>query len=784
MKRRRILLTISALLPLTIVSLVFNDINRERLYATEKIYSLKLDANNNSTDFNGSSYKTYSSTYGEVNFSYSSLSSFSGGYATMGNNGYLFNNDPINGLKDITVYFTSSLYVDFGFSSNDLSYTYSLNSGVLFDFYGKTPTYFKLYTLNNSSSITSISVNYNCLIGKLGWYLVNDESTLAIGDKLVMGATKDSNSFTAGSISSSVMASVDTTINNGVICNLPNETVQLTLGSSDGAYTLANSNGQLLGVTSTKKVAFGNGTTTWNISIEEGVATIQSTTESLGRFLYNVSSPRFTTYTSDTNVSMLLPSLYVYGVGATGTGGGLDEPSTNEPSSETPSYSEEPSSEVPSSSEPSSSEVSGYTTVTQNSFSTVSGNLDNNSNITYTSYKGDGTTAPAVYSNAIRLYQNNDGGPGGYITLEALNGCTIISATIGSSTATTIKYTLDDDTTYSEEIALAANSTYTLEPIEVSKVTFYCYGTSTSTRLNVNYLSVTYVGEGEISSSSEPSSSETPSSEEPSSSEPTHTGNSYYDDITATSGNALLGQVRDLIINTHTTYTSYGQCRGGDEGYAGISDPDPNKEGNIIMLYTQASITDCWDANIWNREHVWCQSLSNGLWEDVNNSDTSGGADMHHIRPCFYGVNSSRGSKKYGEVTNGTVKTYTYSGVTYDAGYYDSTCWEPLDNVKGDVARILLYVFTHYNTASNLLTNTNKTGSLNSNATNSRCGSLPITEIVSASSKAEAFALLVEWNNLDPVDDIEIARNNGVYTIQGNRNPFIDHPEYVSAIWG
>ena len=140
------------------------------------------------------------------------------------------------------------------------------------------------------------------------WELVTDASTLKAGDELIFVSSKG---FVAGDISSSIMASVAVTISKNTISELPNNAVIMTLGGSSGAWTFTNSdNGKLLGATAVKKVAWGSGTTTWSISISNDNATIQNTTASYGRFLYNVSSPRFTTYTSSANASMVLPQIY------------------------------------------------------------------------------------------------------------------------------------------------------------------------------------------------------------------------------------------------------------------------------------------------------------------------------------------------------------------------------------------------------------------------------------------------------------------------------------------
>ena len=141
------------------------------------------------------------------------------------------------------------------------------------------------------------------------WDLVTNASSLNAGDVLVMACS--SKGFTAGDISNQIMASVESTFssNKNQITSLGSETVELTLGGSTGAWTLSSTSG-LLGATAVKKLAWGSGTTTWSISISGDDATIQNTTESYGRFLYNVNSPRFTTYSSNTSASMLLPQLY------------------------------------------------------------------------------------------------------------------------------------------------------------------------------------------------------------------------------------------------------------------------------------------------------------------------------------------------------------------------------------------------------------------------------------------------------------------------------------------
>lgn len=148
--------------------------------------------------------------------------------------------------------------------------------------------------------------------GQSAWTLVNDASSLTVGDRIVLAANS---TFTAGNISSSVMSSLSSTFSgDGTISTLNTGTVELTLGGSVGAWTLTNSNNELLGATAVKNLSWGVGTTTWSISITNNSATIQNNNAptDFGRILYNVSAPRFTTYTSAVSSSMLLPQIYRY----------------------------------------------------------------------------------------------------------------------------------------------------------------------------------------------------------------------------------------------------------------------------------------------------------------------------------------------------------------------------------------------------------------------------------------------------------------------------------------
>ncbi|MGN1040992.1 MAG: endonuclease [Candidatus Fimimonas sp.] len=250
---------------------------------------------------------------------------------------------------------------------------------------------------------------------------------------------------------------------------------------------------------------------------------------------------------------------------------------------------------------------------------------------------------------------------------------------------------------------------------------------------------------------------------------------SYYANVTATSGTALLGQLHDLITTTHTRYTTYDDCK--NPTYVKKTDAGSNAS-SVLEFYSQADIASSWgggSTGTWNREHVWCQSLSNGLW-----GTSGGGSDLHHIRPVETTLNSARGNNKFGEVVDGTAAYYKDSNKNPVAlgGYNKSGVFEPLDSVKGDVARIVMYVYTHYNNYNNVGGTTNGKGSAN------YFGTLNFTNVISASSEDAAIQLLLKWNKNDPVDDSERNRNDAVAEIEGNRNPFVDNEQYADAIWG
>ena len=223
-----------------------------------------------------------------------------------------------------------------------------------------------------------------------------------------------------------------------------------------------------------------------------------------------------------------------------------------------------------------------------------------------------------------------------------------------------------------------------------------------------------------------------------------YTGSYTYDNIASSSD--ILNTLRTLMTSTHKKQTSYANCR----DYASRTDSE-NGNGKITTIYTsyQATTGEYNGGNGWNREHVWPKSLG-GFNQD------GAGADLHHIRPSENRTNSDRGNKLYGNLSSGTTSKGNLSGEV--GGIYSGNYYEPNDNVKGDVARICLYVYVRWG------------------ATYSQSNNIK--------NVFQSVDVLLEWCELDPVDTWEMGRNEVVYGIQGNRNVFIDYPEFAWLLFG
>ena len=239
----------------------------------------------------------------------------------------------------------------------------------------------------------------------------------------------------------------------------------------------------------------------------------------------------------------------------------------------------------------------------------------------------------------------------------------------------------------------------------------------------------------------------------------------YYNDVDLNlTGITLRDALATKIINTHTNNLTYSNIWDSSM----ITDVNPMNSAEVLLIYGWENGSDGDGTNDrerginmnggsvgdWNREHVYSNSLGT---PDLDQGGTDGPpyADAHNLRPCDTQRNSSRGNKLFSTGSGNSGSTGTNS-------------WYPGDEWKGDVARMMMYMYLRYDT---------------------RC--LPSNVGIGDSSATpdDMIDLFLQWNADDPVSTIEEQRNNyhGNTTntfAQGNRNPFIDNPRLATRIWG
>ena len=246
----------------------------------------------------------------------------------------------------------------------------------------------------------------------------------------------------------------------------------------------------------------------------------------------------------------------------------------------------------------------------------------------------------------------------------------------------------------------------------------------------------------------------------------------YYDSANGLTGAPLKTALKNIITTGHTPgsysdlWIAY-QTTDRDYYY--------ENDGTILDIYSEKPTTsDPYNFNIgtnqcgsynsegdcYNREHIVPQSLFNDALPMVS--------DVHFIRATDGYVNNIRSNYPFGVVgtANYTSQNGSKRGTSASTGY-TGTVFEPIDAFKGDVARMIFYFVTRYESQLSTFTSGDMLGS-------------------SAYPGLQTWELnqLLIWHNADPVSAAEIARNNASYTFQGNRNPFIDNPTYANAIWG
>ncbi len=243
----------------------------------------------------------------------------------------------------------------------------------------------------------------------------------------------------------------------------------------------------------------------------------------------------------------------------------------------------------------------------------------------------------------------------------------------------------------------------------------------------------------------------------------------YYAPAFSSGGTVLTGQaLRDAlhdIIDDHQRFR-YTHRTERDVWDALIElDRDPSNPDNVILIYTGRSHpavdrdgTDGSDGDSWNREHTWPSSLGFGSDSWVPYTD------LHALRAADRSTNTDRSNLDY-----------DYGGDAHDEASdarFDADSWEPPNEVKGDIARGLLYMAIRYE--GDVVGEPDLEIVEDPSITDSSSDGIGTIASLSA---------LLQWHEDDPPDDRERLRNERIYTNwQGNRNPFVDHPEWAALI--
>jgi endonuclease I len=238
----------------------------------------------------------------------------------------------------------------------------------------------------------------------------------------------------------------------------------------------------------------------------------------------------------------------------------------------------------------------------------------------------------------------------------------------------------------------------------------------------------------------------------------------YYSPADGLSGSALQKALHDIIDN-HTVM-DYGSL----PGY--FQTTDKKSDGTVWDMYSDIpggippyiyifNEDECGnytkEADCYNREHSFPRSWFNDLPPMYS--------DLFHIYPTDGWVNGKRGNYPYG-ITNSPAWTSMNGSKLGPSSYpgYTGTVFEPINSFKGDFARTFFYMAVRYYGEDSVW---------------------PGSDMVTGSQpKAWALNMLRDWDLSDPVSQKEKDRNNAVYLLQGNRNPFIDNPAYANLIWG
>lgn len=255
----------------------------------------------------------------------------------------------------------------------------------------------------------------------------------------------------------------------------------------------------------------------------------------------------------------------------------------------------------------------------------------------------------------------------------------------------------------------------------------------------------------------------------------------YYNAATSLSCSSLKTTLKNIITNGNTLnsysslYSQYAEtdvkAREVGSGSSTViwdiySDNPTGTDPYNYNPITQQCGSYSSEGSCYNREHTFPQS-----WFTTGTANGPG-TDYIQVLPTDGFVNGKRSNYLYGEVGTASYTSLNGSklGTSSVAGV-SGTVFEPINAYKGDVARIFLYMVTRY---QDDVTNW---ANLSSN------GAPALAANTFPSVNINYLKLMIKWHNQDPVSQKEIDRNNGAYAYQGNRNPFVDRPEFVNSVW-
>ncbi len=719
---------------------------------------------------------------------------------------------------------------------------------------GSTPTasstpYTSALTISQATTVKAVAVKDNeqsavaTATYKIGasasnpdtktFKLVTSTDDLEAGMRYIIAC--GSKNMAAGALNSSYLSNVQVNVNNDVITITDNVAV-FVLEQTNNGWTFQNeSSNQYLTSTAAKNVSYSSTASAWTLA--NGTDGVTMTMGSYGTMLYNVSSPRFTTYTSNPNTSMIQANLYVEDSStpvtpdpfivadkslAFSTTVGTPQTKTFEVLSEgltediTVSLTTNPNNVFSLSSTSISRTASEEGATVSVTFTpTAAGTYEGT--VTLTSAGAESVTVslsatatqsttpvdPAGSSNDFALVtQASDFTDGDYIivydgaamnTTVSSNRLQYTAVTPTNNVITTTdaaiiwhiaksgsyytiynadanKYAASTGTKNQAQLLASGNDDKALW--NVTTGTTFDFTNKNNAANNVNatlrrngtYGFACYATGTGGALSLYKRSGGSGTGDDPTTDDPT---DDYYKKADGKKGEALKTAMSGIIYNR--TEKSY------DYLWTAFKTTDVRSDGKIWDMYSNITnytpVTSgseySKEGDCYNREHSWPQSWFN--------SNTPMYTDLHHIYPTDGFVNGKRSSYPFGETNNPTYSSangFSKLGpCSYDG--YTGTVFEPADEYKGDFARTYFYMVTCYEEKLADWYAGNADG---------------IRATIDGSTypglQEWQLNMLMEWAKNDPVSEKEINRNNAVYAIQNNRNPFIDYPGLQEYIWG